>query len=388
MKRIAALIFIALSACGSESSPPPAPIDDPYVALFAVPDRLTLLGPGHGRTIAVFGIKEDGTIEAASPTAAIDSAGTLRVDGTRVRALAEGSGTVIYTQGTAQVALPIEVKNHPAPFASSLLEHTRGEGDGYGRDRLPEIILGPPKGVGPNQGSVDTLSLGLGGSVTLGFAGLYLYDGPGTDFIVFENAFQIAGLEETFAEPAFVESRDAISGEWRAHACDSESGWPYPGCAGVEPVLAGPAKPTVDPTDPERAGGDLFNVDDRQVDALRITDARTGTTTGGNSGFDLDAVALIHTLPINARALQAAPETPRTFAAGTILPVPRFDLEDQSGAKLYGAAVVLRASDGLELDAAANTMRATKSGQVELTARAGRLSTTITFDITLTEPQK
>lgn len=394
MKRIVLIpaLSFAIAACGGEDLEPMSPIDDPYVALFAVPDRLTLLGPGHGRTIAVFGIKEDGTIEAASPTAATTS-DRLAVHDLRVRGLAEGSGTVIYSQGTKEIALPVEVKSYPPPFASELLEQTRGAGDGYGRDRLPDIILGPPKGVGPNQGSLDTLSLGVGGSVTLGFVGLYLYDGPGDDFIVFENAFSIAGNGETFAEPAIVEVKDAESGAWRAHACDTEHDWPYAGCAGVEPVLAGPARPELDPTDPIGAGGDRFDlaehlIDALEVDALRITDARTGTTTGGNSGFDLDAVALIHTLPIGARALEAAPETPRTFAAGILVAVPRFDVEDEAGAKISGVAVRLEPGEGLELDAAAQTMRAMKAGAVELTARAGHLLTTITFDITLTEPQK
>ena len=53
----------------------------------------------------------------------------------------------------------------------------------------PGIVFGPPGNATPTTGSLDVLSLGHGGSITLAFTDNEIVDGPGPDFIVFENPF-------------------------------------------------------------------------------------------------------------------------------------------------------------------------------------------------------
>lgn len=54
---------------------------------------------------------------------------------------------------------------------------------------LPGIVLGPPGDSLPNTGSTSTVSLGHNGWILLSFTDNVIVDGPGPDFIVFENAF-------------------------------------------------------------------------------------------------------------------------------------------------------------------------------------------------------
>src|SRR5689334_5261949 len=81
----------------------------------------------------------------------------------------------------------------PTRFISCVLSFQPGPGAGWGQDDFPEIIYGPPVGGGMGKGGVDVLSLGGGGEIAFGFGGNAIVDGPGTDFVVFENPFDIAG---------------------------------------------------------------------------------------------------------------------------------------------------------------------------------------------------
>ena len=58
---------------------------------------------------------------------------------------------------------------------------------------MPGIVEGPPVGGGTDHGSTDVVSLGSGGSIVVSFAPNAIVDGPGADFIVFENPFWIGG---------------------------------------------------------------------------------------------------------------------------------------------------------------------------------------------------
>src|SRR5262245_32235493 len=51
----------------------------------------------------------------------------------------------------------------------------------------PGIVLGPPGTATPTTGSLTVLSLGHAGSIVLEFSDNVVVDGPGPDFIVFEN---------------------------------------------------------------------------------------------------------------------------------------------------------------------------------------------------------
>ncbi len=182
------------------------------------------------------------------------------------------------------------------PFVDQVISFTPGPGGGLGSDKLPGIVLGPPKGFGLLQGGLDVLSLGAGGVIVLKSATPIL-NGSGPDFIVFENAFYANGNPNApFAEPAEVAvSQDGS--QFFAFDCEATNSiGGYPGCAGVSPVLANPELNDLDPTDPAEAGGDAFDLSELGLNWIyyvRIRDL-SQSGTGGNAGFDLDAVSIVH----------------------------------------------------------------------------------------------
>ena len=179
-------------------------------------------------------------------------------------------------------------------FVTEAVAHEFGPGQNVGQAEFPAPLLGPPRGGGEREGSLDVVSLGNGGSVTLAFGDSELVDGPGTDFIVFENAFWVGGDEsQPFAELATVEvSEDGAS--WSAFECTA-SAPPYGACAGWHPVLANVDENEIDPLDPAVAGGDAFDLAEIGVARarfVRITDRVDQTGMAGV--FDLDAVGIVN----------------------------------------------------------------------------------------------
>jgi hypothetical protein len=97
-------------------------------------------------------------------------------------------------------------------------------------------------------------------------------------------------------------SEDGVYWAWFPCEVDGSGTWPPTGCAGVEPVLSDPDN-EVDPTDPERAGGDAFDLAEvgltraHYVQLVDVTREHYGTDLwceGEAGGFDLDAVAAVH----------------------------------------------------------------------------------------------
>jgi hypothetical protein len=185
------------------------------------------------------------------------------------------------------------------PYVDRIVSFEPGDGAGFGQDKLPEIVLGAPRGHGKLEPSDHVLSLGKGGKITLEFVDNEVFDGEGPDFIVFENAFLKAPGDDPgngFFELAKVEV-SADGKEWKAFSCDTVS---RKGCAGHHPVLANPDENDIDPTDPEKAGGDPFDLKDvglTMIRFVRITDLENASGSGGTMGFDLDAVAAVHSRP-------------------------------------------------------------------------------------------
>jgi hypothetical protein len=183
-----------------------------------------------------------------------------------------------------------------ARFVTAAVAHTFGPGQNVGQQSFPEPILGPPRGGGELTGSLDVVSLGNGGSVTVEFGGTAIIDGPGPDLIVFENAFWIGGDEsQPFAELATVEVSDD-GDSWFGFECTATAP-PYGTCAGWHPVFANPDLNAIDPLDPEVAGGDAFDLAElgvAQARYVRITDR--ADLTGPAGVFDLDAVGIVHAL--------------------------------------------------------------------------------------------
>jgi len=184
----------------------------------------------------------------------------------------------------------------PLPYASSVVSFEPGDGAGFGEDKLPDVVLGPPHGGGEQAGSLDVLSLGKGGSIVLGFEPYAIVDGDGADLVVFENAFWPGGdPSAVFAEPGQVSVSDDGE-EWHAFPCDDagDGAGHFAGCAGVTPTEKYDAK-TLVPLDPALSGGDAFDLADLGLERVRfvkITD-RSNAGTAPSAGFDLDAVGVV-----------------------------------------------------------------------------------------------
>jgi hypothetical protein len=220
---------------------------------------------------------------------------------------AESSGSGGSGGSSVPVAMGCDASAPGTTEISCVESITPGAGAGFGADRFPEIIYGPPHGAGDHGGSTDVLSLGTDGEIVVGFGGNGVVDGEGADFIVFENAF-LAG-KKPFKELGEISVSDDGT-TWTTFPCKKDA-LPYTGCAGWHPVYANPEN-CVSPYDPVAAGGDVFDLATIGVKTARfikITDLHNTGWTGGTTGFDLDAVAVIHAHALgqsNARKASSA----------------------------------------------------------------------------------
>ena len=193
------------------------------------------------------------------------------------------------------------------PFIDGVVAFTPGQNGGFNQELLPDIVLGPPHGAGLSSGSLDVVSLGNGGSITVAFTDNRIVDGPGPDFTIFENAFNSPGLG-IFTEVGVVAaSANGVDFVEFPHGSDLS------GLAGRTPVYSNPDN-GIDPLDPSVSGGDAFDlaiIGLASARLLRITDpAATIDDVGnhfptpgiGKSGFDLDAIAALN-------SEECAPET-------------------------------------------------------------------------------
>lgn len=182
----------------------------------------------------------------------------------------------------------------PYPFANRVVSFTPGAFAGYGQDKLPDVVLGPPHGGGANAGSLDVLSLGYEGCIVLEFTDMEAIDGQGTDLLVFENPF--GSYDETGIVSV---SQDGIT--WATFPCAfTDKADHYPGCAGTHVVYSSPGN-GIDPTDPTVAGGDPYDLHDVGLSFarfVRVCDSGQNSYAGTTGGFDLDAMAVVHGQPI------------------------------------------------------------------------------------------
>lgn len=183
------------------------------------------------------------------------------------------------------------------PFADRVVSFKPGANAGFGADKMPQIVLGPPQGGGATSGSLDVVSLGKSGEIILAFDVPAVVDGEGADFIVFENPFS------GYVETGLVAVSD--DGEnWHEFPCAStDPTGAFKGCAGVNPVLSNPDN-GISPTDAKLAGGDHFDLHDLGVSSaryVRIRDSGVNHYEGISGGFDLDAVAIVHSAPVTPK---------------------------------------------------------------------------------------
>lgn len=183
------------------------------------------------------------------------------------------------------------------------------------------------RGAGVAAGSVDVYSIDSAArpSLTLRVGGRRVTDGPGVDFVVFENGFRTTGEGSeaglSFMDPALVElSIDGVA--WIAFPHDYVAADPteysrvpddWEGFAGIAPVLFHAETNPVDPFDVVMAGGDGFDLallpDEgvggeirragfrylRLSPAFRAVDPHTGASyprDGFANGPDIDGVAV------------------------------------------------------------------------------------------------
>jgi hypothetical protein len=186
-------------------------------------------------------------------------------------------------------------KGQGALFATGVASFEFGAGQAFGQDQFPDIVLGGPRGGGCCAGSLDVTSLGDGGYVVLEFQDNVIVDGPGADFIVFENPFQPDGSDpsRTYAELGTV-SVSADGESWATFECSART-YPYGDCAGWRPVFANVTDGAVAPLDPASAGGDAFDLALVGLDFARYVKVEDVPESEGGAGtFDLDAVGIVN----------------------------------------------------------------------------------------------
>lgn len=201
------------------------------------------------------------------------------------------------------IASPNKCNNETEdPYADSVYLFTPGVGGGFGENKYPEIVLGPPKGGGDKMGSSDVLSLGTGGEIILEFTNNCIVDGEGDDFVIYENPFYIGGdPNKRYMDVGIVSvSEDGKTFFQIPYKIDDsfplDNPNRYIGLAGIEPVYPGEG--------PEGIGGDYFDLADvglSRAKYIKITDPGNLIEDSGNQteseptkGFDLDAVAALN----------------------------------------------------------------------------------------------
>jgi hypothetical protein len=176
---------------------------------------------------------------------------------------------------------------------------------------------------------MSVVSLGVGGSIVLEFTDNEIVDGPGADFIVFENAFFCAAEPQSaddpysvFAEPGFVAVSDdgvnfatfpydaAALAQVTLFCSERPLIESLGGLMGISPSPNGnytvPNDPLVfDPGSPGGVsghGGDAFDlaaVGLSHARFVRITDSSLGIgIPGASEGVDLDSVVAINSRPL------------------------------------------------------------------------------------------
>lgn len=184
------------------------------------------------------------------------------------------------------------------PGADRVFDVKFGSNTDFGQstDFFPENVIGNPDTAAsatvPSANPEHVVSLGLGGWIVLEFTDNVIKNGPGPDFVVFENVFWPGG-DSTMAwkEPGIVSvSEDGT--HFFTFPYDSVS---LSGCAGTLPTRG-----TENPQNWPACGGNAFDLEGsgmNMVRFVRIEDRSKWNPFG--SGFDLDAVVAINSVPVS-----------------------------------------------------------------------------------------
>jgi len=182
-----------------------------------------------------------------------------------------------------------------------------------GRDSIyfPKNIFGPPcknatKYI-PASGPEDVVELGFGGEIIIGKKNAWIVNKEGPDFIIFENVF-CYGNNKIFAEPGIVSvSKDSIN--WIEFPFSNET---LKGLAGI--TWTNGNENCFDYT---AIGGDAFDLEDIGIDSIKYIkikdtaiivsllpiDHQYYVNNAILSGFDLDAVVILHYISSNSQSM-------------------------------------------------------------------------------------
>ena len=180
-----------------------------------------------------------------------------------------------------------------------------GNGQNFGRteEYFPNNIFGPPSSTAtmyvPEDSEEELCSLGKGGEIVVGCKNHYIVNGPGVDFIIFENVFVNSANTKTFVEPAIVSvSQDGVN--FIEFKFDMST---FEGLAGINWTNGGN-----NPFDYSVSGGDGFDLSDVMLDTIKYIKIKDTSDIASKidkthpyyspvsvlSGFDLDAVAILY----------------------------------------------------------------------------------------------
>jgi hypothetical protein len=276
-----AVVLVAAGCGSSASSAPSAPADDAGTR-----EHLDAGGP----------VAESGSGSGpGSDSGAASDAGSRSISDS-------GSGSA--SEGGADSGAAA------SRFVTGVVQFNPTDCTGFGKSSLPGVVEGPPVGGGSDVGSIDVVSLGSGGSIVVTFAPNAIVDGPGPDFIVFENPFWIGGnSNDIYAEPGEISVSD--DGQtWTPFPCTptvdpgatdgTGTAPPYGTCGGWGVVDSTPTN-GISPFDPATAGGNAFDLADIGVTHARfvkiVDQTREACPDAGGpttNGFDLDAIAIVN----------------------------------------------------------------------------------------------
>ena len=174
-----------------------------------------------------------------------------------------------------------------------------GQNNGQSEEYFPENIFGFPSKIAspatPESTPEEILSLGLGGEIIVRIKDAAIKNGPGYDFVIYENAFNnpLNGL--IYAEPAKVSV--SINGiDFFEFPYDEDD---LSGCAGTKPTIG------ADNYDPDKYGGNKFDLEElglKEVQYIKITDITEIIKDDPDhdyydptlTGFDLDALVALY----------------------------------------------------------------------------------------------
>jgi hypothetical protein len=229
-----------------------------------------------------------------------------------MRAIAVSLGLALLWGQTCACGARCFPPSPPSVWPVAVYAHAFGTSQTFGQSSqyFPYNVLGEictsATPTSPCADPCQVVSLGKGGYIVLTFDPP-IADGPGADFIVFENAFYY-GSGQVFDEWMIVKvSQDGQV--WYTFPYDPVTGQ---GLAGRTPTgCQGCPTGTTNWQNPTEAGGDAFDLSDAGLPwarYVRVEDA-THFQTPDRLSADLDGIVAIHQLPASSLYTSAPSDT-------------------------------------------------------------------------------